>query len=55
LLIIWLQIRKAYKKRALKCHPDKNPDNPDAGKHCFQIMFIMLTKMATKTHTLQIS
>lgn len=24
------QIKKSFRKKALDCHPDKNPDNPDA-------------------------
>lgn len=31
------QIRKSYRKKALNCHPDKNPDNPKAAELFHQL------------------
>ncbi|KAJ8673713.1 hypothetical protein QAD02_004975 [Eretmocerus hayati] len=33
------EIKKAYRKKALSCHPDKNPDNPKAAE-----LFLQLSK-----------
>lgn len=37
--ICLFQVRRAYRKKALECHPDKNPDNPKASE-----LFQKLTK-----------
>ncbi len=43
-------IKKAYRKRALKCHPDKNPDNPKAAEefHLLSDAYEVLTNEETK-------
>lgn len=35
------QIRKAFRKKALDCHPDKNPDNPNAAKEFNRLKTIL--------------
>ncbi|XP_063696543.1 dnaJ homolog subfamily C member 17 [Culicoides brevitarsis] len=42
------EIRKAYRKKALSCHPDKNPDNPKAAE-LFQELSRVLEILLDKT------
>ncbi|XP_015115883.1 dnaJ homolog subfamily C member 17 [Diachasma alloeum] len=35
------QIKTAYRKKALSCHPDKNPDNPRAGELFHQLSQVL--------------
>lgn len=34
-------VKKAYRKKALQCHPDKNPDDPNAAKEFHQLTKIL--------------
>ena len=31
------EINKAFRQRSLKVHPDRNPDNPEAGRSLFPL------------------
>ena len=44
------EIKKAYRKKALKCHPDKNPDDPNAAIlfHQLQEALAVLTDAAAR-------
>ena len=44
------EIKKAYRKKALKCHPDKNPDDPNAALlfHQLQEALAVLTDAAAR-------
>ena len=44
------EIKKAYRKKALKCHPDKNPDDPNAAIlfHQLQDALAVLTDAAAR-------
>nr|CAI5848242.1 unnamed protein product [Callosobruchus analis] len=45
------EIKKAYRKKALQCHPDKNPDDPGAAKKFHQLSKILeiLTDTAARS------
>lgn len=36
------EIKKSYRKLAMRCHPDKNPDNPAAEK-AFKVCYLPCT------------
>ncbi len=48
------QIRTAYRKKALGCHPDKHPDNPGAGNSeiCSNYCIVRCVRLEFSPHAL---
>lgn len=48
-------IRKAYRKKALKCHPDKNPDDPKAAELFHQVYYKSMKRFVMRCSNVKFS